>query len=260
MNIKEPILHLRDSLNESYENTILRGYFGLFGHPVANRFAIVGNARTGSNFLLDGLKTSSCIKMYHEIFAEHHREKGKDFEKILSVLYQKHDKSISIVGVKLFYNHLTEDEWQKFLSHKDFKIIHLTRQNRLRTIVSLEVAFKTGQWTKSNKSVAAGPVDKRITLDPSNLVQRLAKLEADEKLAREQFKDRPILEVVYEELVSQPISTFQRIGEYLGVSDIDPGKIKLTRQNPESLERIILNYDDVFRALSNTSYSRYLSS
>lgn len=260
MNIKEPILHFRDSLNESYEKTILRGYFGLFGHPVDRRFAIIGNARTGSNFLLDGLRTSPCIKTYHEIFADHHREKGKDFEKILSVLYQKHDKSIEIVGFKLFYNHLTEDEWEKFLSHKDFKIIHLTRQNRLRTIVSLDVAFKTGQWTKSNKSLASRPVDKRITLDPAHLVQRLAKLEADEQLARSRFAGRPVLEVVYEELVDQPDDTFQKIGEYLGVHDIDPSKIKLTRQNPESLERIIVNYDDVHRVLSNTSYAQYLSS
>jgi LPS sulfotransferase NodH len=259
MKMKEPILRLRDALNESYEKTVLRSYYGLFGHAVDSRFAIVGNARTGSNFLLDGLKTSTHIKVYHEIFADHHREKGKDFEGTLSVLYQKQDQSITAVGFKLFYNHLTDAEWLKFQSHKDFKIIHLTRQNRLRTLVSLDIAFKTGQWTKSKNSVAARAVDKRIALDPSTLLQRLTKLEADETLARERFQDRPVCEVVYEDLVSRPMQVFHEIGEYLGVSDIDPAQIKLTRQNPESLERIILNFEDVRRALSNSSYSEYLA-
>ncbi|MEW6401724.1 MAG: Stf0 family sulfotransferase [Chloroflexota bacterium] len=258
MNIKEPILHLRDSLKESYETTVLRGYYNLFGHEVNTRFAIVGNARTGSNYLLDGLNSSSCVKMYHEIFADHHRDKGKDFEKILSLLYQRQDKAISVVGFKLFYNHLTPEEWEKFVAHGDFKIIHLTRRNRLRTIVSLDVAFKTGQWTKSQKSIANRPVDKRIFLDPLTLVQRLARLEADEALARDRLKGREMIEVVYEKLVAQPAEVFGGVGAYLGVRDIDPDVIKISRQNPEGLEQIIMNYEEVCHALDGTDYAEYI--
>ena len=114
----------------------------MFGHPIDQRFAIVGNARTGSNFLLDGLKSSPSIRMYHEIFADHNRRVGENFDRVFSTVFQPESKSTKIVGFKVFYNHLTEDEWQKFLACRDLKIIHLLRRNRLRTVISLEIAFK----------------------------------------------------------------------------------------------------------------------
>ena len=118
MNAWETILRLRDRANSVYTGTLQRAYFRVFGHQVAQRFAIVGNARTGSNYLLDGLKTSPAIRMYHEIFASHNRELGKDFDRILSTIYQYESKSTRMVGFKVFYNHLTDDEWKK-LAAKD---------------------------------------------------------------------------------------------------------------------------------------------
>src|SRR5215208_234320 len=146
MNNREIISQLRDRADALYVHTLQRTYFRIFGHPIDQRFAIIGNARTGSNYLLDGLKSSPSIRMYHEIFASHNREVGRDFEKILSTVYQYESKSTKIVGFKVFYNHLTEDEWEEFVAHRDVRVIHLTRQNRLRTVISLEIAFKTGQW------------------------------------------------------------------------------------------------------------------
>ena len=256
MNTREMILNLRGSLHSAYTHTLQRAYFRLFGHQVDRRFVIVGNARTGSNYLLDGLKTSPAIRMYHEIFASHNREIGKDFEKILSTVYQYESRSTRLVGFKVFYNHLTEDEWKRLVARRDLKIIHLTRRNRLRTIISLEIAFKTGQWTQAGKSGTAK--EKRVTLDPVKLLQRLKQIEAGEAAARVRFCDRQMLEVVYEELVQSPHEVFESVGIYLGVDGIDPGKIRLKRQNPESSAQLIVNYDDVKSVLRNTRFAEYL--
>src|SRR5919198_1131729 len=199
MNTKEIILQVRDKADAVYVNSLQRTYFRMFGHPVDQRFAIVGHARTGSNYLLDGLKTSPSVRMYHEIFADHNRDIGQDFEKISSAIFQPQSKSTRIVGFKVFYNHLTDDEWKKLLAWKDLKIIHLTRQNRLRTVISLEIAFKTGKWTKSGNSNSGNLTERRLTLDPSMLLKRLDKIEEGEAMARERFRGRPNLEVVYEE-------------------------------------------------------------
>src|ERR671925_2110889 len=120
--------------------------------------------------------------MYHEIFASHNRTVGKDFEKILSTIYQYESKSTRLVGFKVFYNHLTDEEWEKLVRRKDLRVIHLTRRNRLRTVISLEIAFKTGQWTKAANS--ARPKEKRVTLDPVKLLQRLEQIEEGEAVAR----------------------------------------------------------------------------
>lgn len=259
MSTKEMILQFREKADVLYVNSLQRTYFRMFGHPVDQRFAIVGNARTGSNYLLDGLKSSPSIRMYHEIFADHNRRVGEDFDRVFSMVFQPESKSTKIVGFKVFYNHLTENEWQKFLACKDLKIIHLTRRNRLRTVISLEIALKTGQWTKSRKGHSGEVQEKRLKLDPSKVIKRLEQIEDGETTARIRFRDRQILEVIYEELVRSPQSVFESVGKYLGVNGIDPGKIRLRRQNPETLQQLIINYDEIEAALRNTRFAEYLN-
>lgn len=256
MKPRETIVQLRGRANSFYAHTLQRAYFKLVGHKVDQRFALVGNARTGSNFLLDGLKSSPAIRMYHEIFASHNREVGRDFEKILSTLYQYESRSTRMVGFKVFYNHLTDDEWEKLAACKELKVIHLTRRNRLRTVISLEIAFKTGQWTKVGNS--GGPKEKRVTLDPMKLLKRLEQIEEGEAATRVRFRDKQVLEIVYEELVQSPSKVFASVGAYLGVEDIDPGKIRLKRQNPEGIEQLIVNYDEVVTVLRHTRFAEHL--
>jgi LPS sulfotransferase NodH len=256
MAAREKLLTLRDGANSAYTFALQRTYFRLFGHQVDQRFMIVANARTGSNYLLDGLKTAPAIRTYHEIFAPHIREMGRDFEKILSTIYQYESKSTQMVGFKVFYNHLTDEEWKKLAARTDLKVIHLTRRNRLRTVVSLEIAFKTGRWTQSGNS--AGLKEKRIKLDQSKLLKRLEQIKEGEVATRARFSDRSMLEIVYEELVRSPHNAFATVGAYLGIDGIDPGKIRLKRQNPESLAQLIANYDEVESLLKNTGFSEYL--
>ncbi|HSL41882.1 MAG TPA: Stf0 family sulfotransferase [Anaerolineales bacterium] len=256
MKTKEMITKMRETAESIYTDQLQRAYFRVFGHQVNQRFAIVSTARTGSNFLSGGLKTSPSVRMYHEIFADHNREIGKDFEKILSTIFQYESKATEVVGFKVFYNHLTEDEWKKLMGYKDFKVIHLTRRNRLKTVISLEIAFKTGHWTKSSKS--GGPRDKHLIVDPALLMKRLEQIEQGEAATRARFSDRRVLEVVYEDLVQSPREMFASVGEYLGVDDIDPDKIKLKKQNPETVQQLITNYDEVETSLRNTRFAEYL--
>lgn len=259
MSTKEMFLHFREKADTVYVDLFQRTYFRMFGHQIDQRFAIVGNARTGSNYLLDGLKTSPSIRMYHEIFADHNRQVGKDFDKVFSTVFQPESRSTKIVGFKVFYNHLTQEEWQKFLACKDLKIIHLTRRNRLRTVISLEIAFKTGKWTKSGKADSGATREKRLMLEPAKIIKRLEQIEAGEATARDRFRDRQILEVVYEELVQLPKSVFESVGMYLGVDGIDPSRIRLRRQNPETLQQLIINYDEIEATLRNTRFAEYLN-
>lgn len=257
MSIRETASRVRSRTVSIYENTLQRGYFRLFGRRVDERFAIVANARTGSNYLLAGLRSSAAVRMYHEIFASHNREVGKDFEKIFSILSQYESRRTRMVGFKVFYNHLTEEEWTKLAACRELKVLHLTRRNRLRTVVSLEVAFKTGQWTKAGH--IPGPREKRIELGPARLLELLEQIEEGEAATRARFCDRPILELVYEDLVQSPHEGFASVGTYLGVDDIDPGYIRLKRQNPESLQQLLLNYDEVDAALRGTRYAEFLA-
>jgi len=238
---------------------VLKDYNGsLFGHFDYARFVVVGYARTGSNYLLDGITSSKSVRMYHEIFAEHNREPGKDFDRIFAQLLRKHEKSIKLVGFKLFYYHLTEDEWTKFLSHNKFKVIHLTRRSRLRTILSLEIALKTNQWkVRTDSNVRSG--DKRVHLDTTDLVERIDSIRKMEIDTRERFKSWQLLEVVYEDLTAHPAAGFQRISAFLELKDVDHSKNIFKKQNPESVKDLIINFNEVAQTLVGTSYEEYLN-
>lgn len=258
MSTKEVISELRDKADALYVNSFQRTYFRMFGHAVDRRFAIIGNARTGSNYLLGGLKTSPSIRVYHEIFADHNRQIGKDFDRVFATVFQPESRLTRAVGFKVFYNHLTDEEWQKLLAYESLKVIHLTRRNRLRTVISLEIAFKTGQWTQSAKRNSNEIREKRLQLEPARLIHRLEQIEAGEMATRARFRDREILEIVYEELVSSPVENFAAVGRYLEVDGIDPSQIRLRRQNPEPLQQLLINYDEVEAALRNTRFAGYL--
>ena len=237
-----------------------RTYLDIFGHRNYKRFAVIGHSRTGSNYLFVGLSTSNCVRMYHEVFAKRNREMvGREFDLIFPMIFRKESRNIKAVGFKLFYEHLTSDEWEKFLLHKYIGIIHLTRKNRLRTIVSLDIAFKTDEWSLSVNDKNKQLDEKRVFLDTSRLIDRLEQIRHYETFIRDRFKDRDVVEVVYEKLTIKPGDTFQHIGEYLGIDDIDLSKITLTKQNPESLEQLIINFDEVYALLKNTKYAVYLT-
>ncbi len=238
----------------------IRGlYVSLFGHRNYQRFAVVCNARTGSNFLYMGLCSSPRIRMYHEMFAiRHRRATGKNYDQTMATLFRKERRSIRCVGCKLFYEHLSAEEWEKFFARKELKIIHLTRENRLRTIVSQDIAFMTDEWSVSNRDRGTPLTERRVVLDTAHLIERLEEIRDFENRIRQGVEDRHVLEVAYQELTGNPVGTFQRVGEYLGVNDIDPSVIDMTKQNPEPLSLLIENYDEVCRLLETTEFAGYL--
>lgn len=248
---------LNSIMPAEYKKKLKSAYVNTFGHTKYQKLVVIGHARTGSNFLLDALNTSSVIKMYHEIFAGHNREMGKDFERILATLSEKQLKKIKLVGFKLFYYHLTEQEWNQFLAQDEFLIIHLVRKNRLRTIISLDIAFKIKKWSTIKKSEISDS-SKNIILDTSQLIQRLEKIENYEELTRRRFKERNFLEISYEDLVSMPSETFSNITSYFGIHDINYKKTKLKKQNPETIQDLIINYNEVAQLLRNTRFEKYL--
>jgi LPS sulfotransferase NodH len=195
-----------------------------FGHQDYLRFVILGHARTGSNYLLEALNRSLHVKVYHEIFGQHTREFGKDFDRTIAKLYCKAPPFCRALGFKLFYYHLTDEEWATFLRHEDFRIIHLTRENRLRTIVSLDIAQKTDQWSTTSDTKAT--THKSIWLNPANILARIENIQRNENLARTRFRQRPVLEITYEKMTQCPDEVFGKIADFLRVGSISSCKIR----------------------------------
>ncbi len=230
-----------------------------FGHCRYQKFALVGHARTGSNFLIAGIAQLYGIRIHNEVFGPHNRNKGEGFESILSGVFRHEPPWIRAVGFKVFYYHLTHDEWER-IEASNIEIIHLIRQNRLRTIVSLDIAFATNRWSvKRLKDEQPRPVS--IRLDTTTLVNRIQEIEAMEAEARQRFRGHKFMECTYEDLVDHTDEQFRDIADFLGIAGhIDAKRIQLVKQNPHPLTTLIENFDEVSEVLQATDYAHYLAS
>jgi len=78
-----------------YKKKLDRAYLNILGHRNYRRFAVIGYSQPGSNYLFVGLNSSSCVRMYYEIFAKRNRVLvGKDFDQIFPMVFQKESRNI----------------------------------------------------------------------------------------------------------------------------------------------------------------------
>jgi hypothetical protein len=235
---------LRGTLTNA--STLLRG------HTRFLRFIVLGHARTGSNYLLAALRKSPAIEAHSEILRRHDRQ-GKEVEAIISETFSKKPMRIAAVGFKVFYYHLSEGEWDCLTRDPNLRVIHLTRRKYLRTILSLEIAKKTDVWMAFSDNDATSST-KSVTLNPNRLIDEITRIEQQEHKARLRFQNHLVCEITYEDLVHKPGATFSRLATFLGVDDVSPDRVRLVKQNPEDLKRLITNYDEVSAALQTTRF------
>jgi len=226
------------------------------GHRSHELFALVGHARTGSNYVLRGLTTASTVRVYNEPFAQHNRGPGRSFDEVMSTIAGRQPFSIRVVGFKVFYYHLSDAEWSMLVGVPALRVVHLTRRNRLRTVVSLAIAMKTDRWTGTHGSVSVD--ERRVTLDVTTLIRRLEEIEAAERIARRRLAGVNVFELVYEDLLADPLHFFEQVGRFLAINGLDIDKITLPRQNPEALADLIENFDDVKTCLVGSRFASYL--
>ena len=229
----------------------------LFGGTEYSRFVVVSTARTGSNYLLAGLARAPSVRTYAEIFADHNRKPGVGFDRPFAILCRRQPRWVRTVGFKLFYHHLSEDEWARFLTYDDFDVVHLLRRDRLRTLVSRDIAKHTNRWTSTGR--AGSLVPRRIVLETGDLVERLERIERFEQLARRRLAGRRVLEMHYEELTADPATKFDAIAAFLGITDMPQREIHLRRQNPEPLNALVANFDEIVELLAPTRFTSYVS-
>ena len=227
--------------------------FGSFNY---SKFVIVTRSRTGSNFLISLLNSHPNIEANGEVF---NLLKGRNCKKVWNELFSKKPKVIKHVGFKIFYYHPNDCDdkkvWDLLESDRSIKIIHLRRENKLRTHVSRLIAGKSDVWKSYNNEISAK--DKGVEVNTEKLLNDFYTSEFFEVETRKKFSDHPFLEITYESLVKDQTLTHQKILQFLEVSCLSLGS-SLRKQNSESLRYLIKNYEVVNACLSKTKYANFL--
>lgn len=219
------------------------------------KFIILSRSRTGSNLLVSLLNSHPAIEARGELLQ---RRQETSFADLIESGFSVSDERTRAAGFKFFYYHpLREDPteiWEIFLGMPHLHVIHLKRRNILRTLVSHKLAMSDNVWQQSASDQVVGRTGKKVTLDIEELERVFTGTRAMEAEGDRKFAGHPVLEVHYENLVSDTFPTYSRITGFLGVEDWRP-RTDLVRQNPEPLSRLIANYEELKEAFAATRWA-----
>ena len=122
---------------------------GFFGHDNFVRFIVLTRSRTGSNLLLSFLNSHPNIFCESEIFAK--LDGANPISRLLAV-FAKQPRHIRAKGFKIFYYHpldaKADELWRVLEQRNEIRVIHLRRENILRTLLSRKIASIRGSWTE----------------------------------------------------------------------------------------------------------------
>lgn len=250
MKWKEYVVKLRN-LFINQRNSV----FGSFDYE---KFIVITRSRTGSNLLMSFLDSHPEIIAKGEVF---NRLNEKTTESVWSKFFTKKPKEIKYAGFKIFYYHPMDCEnrevWNIIGNNKSIKLIHLTRKNILKTVISREIAAKTDVWTNKDKH-RIDLKDKQISVSIEECMNEIQKTKEYEEKTRNDFKNHALMELTYEDLVENNQKLMNEVFRFLGVEATSVNS-NYKKQNNEELRDLILNYSELSESLQNTKWVDYLN-
>lgn len=243
-------------------------------------YILLASPRTGSNLLNNLLNSHLNILAYGELFdrplcclapgwplSATKRlliSKLRDlfpFFFINQFILKPRGRLISCVGFKLFYSHVIANQKiiKRLLNSTEFKIIHLQRKNFFNSLVSYEVAKRTNIWVAKTRP-ALDNANKifPITIDPISCRGFFEKKELDRSNALKFFKNMPLFDIYYEDLVKDQDQSIKKICCFLGVPLV-PLKTETQKIIIRPNEDIVENYDELKNFFSGTKWSRFFN-
>jgi LPS sulfotransferase NodH len=262
------------NVTSPYLHSVVRNLEMVNGHTDYTKFIILGRSRSGSNFLRGLLNSHSRVVAFGEIFQNDKgiewglsgypqssqmlasfRNEPVDF--IQSQIFKKHPKRVQAVGFKLFYYHahteLWEPVWTYLAEQKTVKVLHIRRENLLKTHLSRKKALLTDQWVNtSGEKEEFVP----LTLDYEECLADFIQTRQWESEYARFFAEHSVLDVSYEALARDHLAEMQRVQNFLGL-DAEPPKLETYRQAHHPLSVAIANYHELKEKFEGTEWQAF---
>ncbi len=158
------------------------------------------------------------------------------------------------VGYEPDWNRAKSDLWEYLKNDKSISIIHLKRENLLRSKVSAMTAQITGEWgvgaTGGFSNMTTKP---QLILDFDECLQDFEAHRRMESEADVLFRDHKKLDMTYEYLTSCPDDAGTKIQKFLG---LEPRQLstKTKKQSSRNLSEIVANYDQLKQRFRSTDW------
>lgn len=232
----------------------------LYGHRDYKKILIITRSRTGSNLLVSFLNSHPKILMKGE---ELEHLNGKTYQQILAKIFSKQPNRIEAMGFKLFYCHpfpydpaLSNELLRDLSTYENIHVIHLKRRNILRTLTSRKIALEQNIWTSRELKKLKNKKKVPVSFEKDELLEGFEFTRGLETEADEIFARVPKITVSYEDLIADRVNECQRVFNFLGLENCTIST-DLSKQNPESLRTLILNYDELKAEFSGTKWDSF---
>ncbi len=154
------------------------------------------------------------------------------------------ERGYRTIGFKLLYAHglAQKDLLEHLVADETIPIIHLTRRNLLRRLVSERQAYATSKWAVS----ASAPVQPRpaVAITMSDILASIRTIETQQVAFDALFAGHPMLKIVYEDFAERPVRVAERAAEF---SDLPPpskpAKIKHGKTGTLNLSQALVDFD-----------------
>lgn len=257
----------------------------LKGSKNYQKFIILNDYRTGSNFLMNLLKAHPKVICYSEVLFHNKifwgykiygkddddnslfEERNRDILKFLDkYIYRKYPARKKAVGFKFMYGDLFENktiDLEAFLDrNQDVLVIHLTREDLLAQMISGIIFQKTkdsvvvndSQWNKKLGSIEPFKLTEEFCENFfSNKENRINSIEIIVRA-----KKVNSLSVTYEGLANNRVETLKTIQNRLGLNFYETKTIQ-KKQNRLSHRDWITNYDELKSHFAGSKWSKYFT-
>lgn len=242
------------------------------------KFCILGIQRTGTTLIRTTLNSHPRVRCAGEVFKikswrssayegelgysiyinesltrkiRHHIAKNSLAHDYLEFLYDI--KGYEAIGFKLMQNQLKQFPLLvPYLKSNNIKVIHVIRENVLKTWVSRRAAVARGYHSRQT----VGKL--KIEIPTADLVKNLNRLSVDSQRWADIFAKTPnYISVRYEEFVNNRQHECMRLCGFLGIEVQDMGS-SLVKMTSDNLSDVIVNYDEVRECLMGTPYEDFV--
>ena len=240
------------------------GYLSYFMKPMTTdpvRLVIFAQGRTGSTLLESLLCSTRHFRRNGELLKARHGEIMHPIQYILGRSKIKAHENF-IFHVKI--NQLTEDRkrpvdpvaFLETLCENGWRVIYLRRANKVRHALSNIVAQQRGRYHKYNDNKE----ELKVHVNCEELVRRVEDRFRREKAEREVLANIKYHEVVYEEDLEEPASHQKTVDRVLNFVSLESrvASTWLEKINTQSLEDLIVNYDEFVAQLRKREWLKFL--
>lgn len=252
-----------------------RKIFGLqSGHSEYTRFIILSSARSGSNYVRSLLNSHRHLVAFGELFQRPekvswhlpgyfatprqqriYRTSPRRF--LRKIAFGSVPGCITAAGFKIFYDHTGPVDrspvWRCLAEDQDLKVLHLKRRNKLEQFLSWTRAVQTGQWVSRSSHLAREP---HLQLDARDCLRWFEKVCADERSFDALFAKHDMIEVLYEDLRTDPVGTMEKVQDFLKIGQVEllARTHKQARQEPFEA---ISNYAELKKQFEGTRWEAF---